>query len=168
MEGNENQNQNRWEPLRDGSKEYVWCRHIPEINSSDCEDPCNMCWTVNPTTGAVVDNVYNFSDGEVFSELLDSYEGRLDNRGIYREWSVPGAWLSSDGNPYIYISVSVLFMRNDNPYLQDYRLMATCDFVVQDTWVRMLQTYATQSLLMIANIDEGVNSTILAGLYFFD
>eukprot|EP01060_Flectonema_neradi_P027973 TRINITY_DN3762_c0_g1_i1.p1 TRINITY_DN3762_c0_g1~~TRINITY_DN3762_c0_g1_i1.p1 ORF type:complete len:806 (+),score=161.18 TRINITY_DN3762_c0_g1_i1:891-3308(+) len=41
--------------------------------------------------------------------------------------------------------------------------MATSDFMVRETWVDILSSYPTESLLMVVNIDAGENSTVLAG-----
>ena len=142
-----------YDPLLSGVREYVSCRHLPGVDdpATECAKPCIMCHALDPVTGLVTDNIYNYTSARFFA------------REAMEVWVDPSVWFSSDESAYAYLEVAVVLTDIPNPLFAGYSILIACDFLLSK-WDEILMSYHTpNSKVMLASNANGGLSAVFAG-----
>ncbi|KAJ9444361.1 Adenylate cyclase [Diplonema papillatum] len=154
----------RWyDPLRDGSRQYVSCNHKPGVNDSatNCLYPCIVCDAVDDY-GTRTAAAYNYTGEDDFKDLVDlgniMQADGVDNMSY---WAAPAMWRSPDGNLYGYIGRYTILRNVQNPFFASYVVGIACDFLTA-SWSDVLVRHETEASMMLLTLDLGLNSVIFA------
>ena len=142
-----------YDPLKNGDREYVSCKHLPGVDdpATECAKPCIMCHALDPVTGLKTDNIYNYSSN------------RFAAHNAMEVWTEPSVWFSSDGNAYAFLDLAVVVNNIPNPLFAGYSVLIACDFLLSK-WDEILTAYHTpDSHLMLASNAKGALSAVFAG-----
>ena len=142
-----------YDPLKNGDREYVSCKHLPGVDdpATECAKPCIMCHALDPVTGLKTDNIYNYSSN------------RFAAHNAMEVWTEPSVWFSSDDNAYAFLDLAVVVNNIPNPLFAGYSVLIACDFLLSK-WDEILTAYHTpDSHLMLASNAKGALSAVFAG-----
>ena len=142
-----------YDPLKNGDREYVSCKHLPGVDdpATSCAKPCITCHALDAVTGLKTDNIYNYSSN------------RMGTHNAKEVWLEPSVWFSSDDNAYAFLDLVVVVNNIPNPLFAGYSVMIACDFLISK-WDEILAAYHTpDSHLMLASNSKGVRSAVYSG-----
>ena len=147
------------DPLEDGSRDYIYAALRPEVNTSDCPPPCLVTHSLEPLSGDVIENVYNYTDVSFPQLYLDKAQDMSYGDSF---WGSPILWYSKDNTPYVYIEHQMYMPPpGTSEFFKDMTIFTGTDLAAYPFEKLMLQ-HNTDALMLLTQMDKGHQSFILA------
>ena len=141
----------------DNTREYSWGSRplgAESYETIECS-PCTIVHAVDPQTGFLIKNTYNYTQRAVITKTL------LDNIGkvIFAQ---PRMWYASDAHPYFYMSGMAAFPPINNRLFNGivFRGEAT---IVGDIWNKQIQKYNSKAIVIVLALNHGYESIVYGG-----
>eukprot|EP00755_Sulcionema_specki_P000761 Sspe_Gene.115726::Locus_103533_Transcript_1_1_Confidence_1.000_Length_1846::g.115726::m.115726 len=97
---------------------------------------------------------FNFSQWGADHPVPSGYVKSNVSQVLFESWSHPKAWYSSDGNPYVYVTLSYMVRPPPPPHpLSGYNVIQFAGYLVMDSWSALVNEYAAQHDAKVMVVD---------------
>ena len=157
-----------WHERRmDGSYDWVQAHYDYDTHSeAQCGSPfpCASANTQDITRNprVLLANIYNYSDSDRVEEVR-TMRAELGDTADHTRYLAPRIWYAADNTPFLYFNLYTLLRPLSLPIFSAPMYFQFTIAIVSDPWVEMMRSYQTEAKLLVAQMDAGPQSIVLAG-----